>query len=267
LRSTHARELASVASEAFDFVEVHPENYVGRGGVFRRLLDEAAERWPVRVHGLTLGLASSEPFERSYVAELKSFLDRFRVPYYSDHLCLCAGRNAHLYDLLPVPWTSAQVATTVQRLRELSDALERPVAVENVSYYATGLGDPVDEATIIAEIVHQADAALLLDVNNVYVNARNHGFEARDYLARLPLDRVAHIHVAGHLIRPDGLRIDTHGEAICDDVYTLIGEVAARTAAPILLERDGNIPPIAELILEVERLRTVIAPPSVIGAA
>lgn len=248
-------ELGDAALPELRFVEVHPENYVRRGGRFARMLARARERWPILTHGLTLGFGEVEPAEPGYVAQLKRFLEHVEAPWHSEHLCMSSADGVVLHDLLPLPFRADAVRTAVARIRELRDALERPVAIENISYYAHPGYAELEEADFLLEVLDRADAKLLLDVNNVYVNSRNHHFDAARFLERMPAERVVQIHVAGHSQREDGLIVDTHGAAVRDEVYALLEHVLERVGpVPVLLERDQSFPAFPELIGEVQRL-------------
>lgn len=257
-RAALASEILASQPGAIDFIEIHPENYLERGGAFVRRMHEAAERWPVTLHGLTLGLASSQPYDREHVARLKRFVRETGARWYSDHLCMSALGNAHLHELLPLDRNATSLRHAVDRIRELQDALEVPVALENISYYAEPPGSEMPDTEFIAEVLDRADARLLFDVNNLYVNSQNHGFDPLDALAQIPLHRVVQIHVAGHMIRPDGLRVDTHAEPVCDGVFSLLEAVLRQIPdAPVLLERDGNYGALAPLLDELTALRAV----------
>lgn len=250
--------LAEESLPELRFIEVHPENYVQRGGRFASMLERAHARWPVLTHGLSLGFGAVEPAERAYVASLKRFLDSIAAPWHSEHLCFSSADGVMLHDLLPLPFNADAVRTAVQRIRELQDALERPIAVENISYYAHPGARELGELEFLLEVLERADARLLLDVNNVYVNSKNHGFDAQQFLQRLPFERVVQVHVAGHAQRPDGLIIDTHGAAIRDEVCALLEFALERIGpVPVLLERDQSFPAWAELAAEVRRLDVI----------
>lgn len=241
-----------------EWVEVHPENYVDRGGRFEQHLADARARWAIAPHGLSLCFGSTEPFERAYLAKLRAFLDAIDAPWYSDHLCWGAVSGMALHDLLPMPFVRASVEIACARIAEVEDAIGRPVAIENVSYYAHPGAPEMGEVDFVLEVLERSGARLMLDVNNVYVNARNHGLDARAYVDRLPPDRVVQIHVAGHLARPSQPIIDTHAEPICEDVYALLGHTLRRTGpVPVLLERDGNFGELDELLVELRRLRAI----------
>jgi uncharacterized protein (UPF0276 family) len=237
------------------WLEIHPENYVQRGGRFRHMLERARERWPLVTHGLTMGFGAVEPAEDDYVRPLKAFLHEIGAPWHSEHLCFSGSDGVMLHDLLPLPFTRESVATAVARIREARDRLELPIAVENISYYAEAGRSEMSELEFLLEVLEGADAGLLLDVNNVFVNSKNHGFDPMRYIDRMPKERVVQIHVAGHHVRKDALIIDTHGEAVRDEVYELLEYTLRRVGpVPVLLERDQNFPPFAELVAEVERL-------------
>jgi len=260
LRQPLARELFAADLPALRWLEIHPENYLGRGGQYAHLLARARERWPLLTHGLTQGFGSLTPYDPGALAALASFVRELGSPWHSDHLCVASVDGVYLHDLLPVPFTARAIAHIVARVRVLSDALGVPIAVEPISYYAMPPGAPAsyafDEADKLSEILERADARLLLDVNNVYVNARNHGFDARAFIDRLPIARVVQLHVAGHQVRADGFRIDTHAEPVCEEVYALFEYTLRKLGrpVPVLLERDDRFPPFAELAAEVERL-------------
>jgi uncharacterized protein (UPF0276 family) len=240
------------------FVELHPENYVRRGGRFRSLLARACERWPVLTHGLTLGFGAVEPAERAYVRQLNDFLVSIRAPWHSEHLCFSSVDGVMLHDLLPLPLRKEAADTAVLRIRELQAGLDVPVAIENVSYYAHPGQADCTEIEFVLDVLERSGAKLLLDVNNVFVNARNHGFDAHAYLDRIPPERVVQIHVAGHSVRPDGLLLDTHGNAVRDEVYALLEHALRRVGpVPVLLERDQNFPDFSELAAEVRRLHAI----------
>jgi uncharacterized protein (UPF0276 family) len=258
LRQAIAEPLFASELPELRFVEIHPENYVARGGRFATLLERATQRWPVLTHGLTLGFGAVEPAEARYVQQLRDFLDHIKAPWHSEHLCFSSADGVMLHDLLPLPFRHEAVRTAVTRIRELRDGVQRPIAVENVSYYAHPGEREMDEAEFLVEVLERSDAKLLLDVNNVFVNSRNHGFDAARFLDRLPKERVVQIHIAGHSVRPDGLIIDTHGEPVRDEVYDLLEYALRRVGpVPVLLERDQSFPDFAELADEVRRLHAI----------
>lgn len=258
LRGAFADELFEQNPNEVRWVEIHPENYVRRGGRYQALVERASTLWPIVTHGLTLGFGTTERYDPVFVREVRALLDRYNVPWHSDHLCWPGVDGVMLHDLMPLPFTRDAVKNAVQRVREMRDALERPVAIENVSYY---VGPGVAEMTewdFLVEVAERADAKILLDVNNIYVNARNHGFDARTYIDKIPVERVVQMHIAGHLMTSEGFIVDTHAEPICDDVYSLFEYTLARTGpVPVLLERDDKFPTLDELLGEVRRLTAI----------
>lgn len=255
LRYDLATELLDQRPKGVAWVEIHPENYIGRGGRYQEILELAREHWPVVTHGLSTCLGSVEPFERSYLNELGEFLRKLEIPWHSEHLCLGGVDDRYFHDLLPLPFTDEAVRIASQRLTEVRDAIGVPLALENVSYYAPQDPDGLAEADFVVAVLEKADANLLLDVNNIYVNSRNFGFDPKAYIDKIPAERVVQVHVAGHLVRDDGLRIDTHGEPIPDEVYELLDYALRKIGpVPVLLERDNNVPPLHELLAEVDEL-------------
>jgi len=255
LRFDLATELLERRPDSIAWVEVHPENYVERGGRYRQMLEDARREWPVVTHGLSTCLGASERFDRAYLAKLREFLSSIEAPWHSEHLCLGTVGDRYFHDLLPLPFTEEAADVSARRLVEARDAIDRPMALENVSYYAPQSEDGLDEARFVAEVLERADAKLLLDVNNVFVNSRNFGFDPREYIDAVPIERVVQVHVAGHHLREDGLRIDTHGEPVPTEVYELLDYTLRKTGPlPVLLERDTNIPPLDDLLEEVNEL-------------
>ncbi|HJK90954.1 MAG TPA: DUF692 domain-containing protein [Polyangiaceae bacterium LLY-WYZ-15_(1-7)] len=258
LRVDMAQAFLEAKPDDVAFVEVHPENYVARGGRYRQNLARAQDLYPVLTHGLTTCFGQLEPFDATYLAQLKRFLADVDTPWHSDHLCFGGAGGAFAHDLLPIPFTDEALDTVTQRFTEVRDAIDRELAFENVSYYAPMSADPLDEARFCVEVLERADAKLMLDVNNVFVNSRNFGFDPKAWIDLVPPERVVQMHVAGHLVRDDGLRIDTHGEPIPEGVYELLDYTLRRTGPrPVLLERDNNIPSLGELLAEVRRLNAI----------
>jgi len=255
LRYDLATELLERRPDAVSWVEIHPENYVDRGGRYEEMLELARRDWPVVTHGLSTCLGALEPFDAGYLRQLGSFLSELEIPWHSEHLCLGGVDGRFFHDLLPLPFTEEAAAVASRRLTEVRDTIGTPLALENVSYYAPQGADGLEEASFVVEVLEQADAKLLLDVNNIYVNSRNFGFDPKAYIDKIPKERVVQIHVAGHHVRDDGLRIDTHGEPVPDDVYELLAYTLRKVGpVPVLLERDNNIPPLDTLLAEVDSL-------------
>jgi uncharacterized protein len=247
------------APPALRWLEIHPENYLARGGRYASLLARARDRYPLLTHGLTMGFGALAPFEPSYLGALRTLLHDLRVPWHSDHLCFAQVDDVYLHDLLPLPLNEEAIAIAVQRIGEAQDALGVSIAIEPISWYARPPDSSLEEAQFIGEIVARSGAKLLLDVNNVYVNALNHGFDARGFIDELPLEQVVQLHIAGHHVRSDGKRIDTHAAPISEPVYELLDYTLRKLARPlpVLLERDDDFPPFEELAREIERLDAI----------
>lgn len=258
LRAPLVDDLLDAAPPELRFVEVAPENYIARGGRYPADLRRAAARWPVVTHGLSMSLGGVGPLDRGYLDRLRVFLRDIGSPWHSDHLSFGVVGGVALHELCPIPFTRAAAEHVAARVREAQDALGLPMAVENITYYAVP-GSEMDEGDFIGEVLRASGCKLLLDVNNVYVNAKNHGFDPHAVLSKLPLAEVVQIHVAGHDASDPELAIDTHAEAISDGVYSLLEWTLARTGPlPVLLERDDDFPPWSELCDEVRRLDGIV---------
>ncbi|RMG99654.1 MAG: DUF692 domain-containing protein [Deltaproteobacteria bacterium] len=257
LRSRYLERVAEGALEGVvDFLEISPENFMHRGGRSHALLERIADRHPILSHGLMLSLGGTGPFDPAYLDTLRDFLSRTGSPWHSDHLCFSGLEGTLLHDLLPVPFSTASARHVAERVMRVRDHLGRPMAVENISWYAHGGASDRDEAEFIAEVCGRADCGLLLDVNNCWVNAKNHGTDVMDFLSKVPLDRVIQIHVAGHERYDDDLYVDTHGARAEPRVHELLAWVVERTGpVPVLLERDNNLPPLEELVDELAGIR------------
>ena len=241
----------------FDFLECAPENWIGVGGRLGDAFAELASRHPITCHGLSLSLGGFAALDDTFLGRVRRFLDEHRVAFYSEHLSYCAD-DGQLYDLLPIPFTQEAVEHVAARIRRVQDVLGRRIAVENVSYYAAP-HPAMDEADFVNAVLERADCDLLLDVNNVYVNAINHGYDPLAFIARMPADRVASFHVAGHFDEAPDLKIDTHGAAVNDEVWRLLSAAYTRFGArPTLLERDFNFPPWAQLQGELATIRRLM---------
>lgn len=254
LRRALLQETRSAAPGAFDFLECAPENWINVGGRLGDVFAEVASRTPLACHGLSLSLGGFQPLDPVFLGQLRTFLETHRVVMYSDHLSYC-GDAGYLYDLLPIPFTETAVRHVAARIRAVQDALGRRMAVENVSYYAAPF-QSLSELQFVTAVLAEADCDLLLDVNNVFVNSVNFGYDPRAFIDGLPAARVAGIHVAGHFDEAPDLKIDTHGAAVADDVWSLLDYTYARVGVrATLLERDFNFPPFAQLLAEVARIR------------
>jgi uncharacterized protein (UPF0276 family) len=258
LRPPHYEAL-STTDRQIDWLEFIPENYVARGGGHPRRLRECAERWQVVPHGVSLSLGGPDPFDRDYILGLKRLLDEIDAPYYSDHLCYARLGGVNLHDLLPLPFSEAAVRHAAARIKELADRLERPVVVENISYYAVMPGSEMDEPSFVAAVVEEADCGLLLDVNNIHVNARNHGEDAMAQMRRFPLERIAHVHLAGYELEPDGRALDSHCGPAEDEVWAMYEAlIAERGPVPTLFEWDTRLPELERVLDEADRARSVL---------
>jgi uncharacterized protein (UPF0276 family) len=253
LRRSFIDAAAERAPQAVDFWEIAPENWIGVGGRFGRLLRSLTERFPFVCHGLSLSIGSPAPLDRAFLGRIRDFLDLHGIRAYSEHLSYCSD-DGHLYDLMPIPFTVEAVHHVAARVRQVQDILGRRIALENVSYYAAP-GQEMAEIEFVNAVLTEADCDLLLDVNNIYVNSINHGYDPVAFLEALPGERVVYAHVAGHYIEAEDLRVDTHGADVIDPVWDLLEHAYRRFGVfPTLLERDFNIPPLAELAGEVAEI-------------
>ncbi|HDS1679710.1 TPA: DUF692 domain-containing protein [Pseudomonas putida] len=256
LRRSLMPELLALDAGAVDFLECAPENWIGVGGAFGRGLAQLAERFPLACHGLSLSLGGSLPLDRELLEQIRRFLDHHQVHLYSEHLSYCSD-DGHLYDLLPLPFTEASVRHVSARIRQVQDVLQRRIAIENISYYAAPY-QAMEELAFIRAVLDEADCELLLDVNNVFVNACNHGYDALAFLQGLPVKRVTGMHLAGHHDEAPDLKVDTHGAAVKPQVWALFASACERFGIqPTVLERDFNYPSMDELLAEVAHIRTV----------
>ena len=254
-----AEELLGAEKSHASFLEIAPENYLGVGGKRKRWLHEAAEKWPIVCHGLCSDLAGRGEFDEPFMAELKGFLEQMGARWYSDHLCLTHVGGAEVHELIPLAFNEETLQRAATRIARVQEYLDLPLAVENVSAYGEMPQGTMEEAEFVSAIVEEADCRLLLDVNNVYVNAHNFGFDGREYIEALPLDRVVEIHMAGH-IEEEGLLLDTHSQPIDETVFDLFRVALEKRPhrPPVLLERDGNFPPLSELEAEMKQLLEII---------
>jgi len=254
LRRGLLRELRDTDTSDFDFLEVAPENWIGVGGRFGRQFKAYAERFPLLCHGLSLSIGSPGALDIEFLGEVRKFLDRYNVRCYSEHLSYCSD-DGHLYDLMPIPFTESAVGYVAERVKRVQDVLERRIVLEHVSAYVAQ-SEELSEIEFVNAVAQEADCDLLIDVNNVYVNSINFGFDAREYISGLPSERIAYGHIAGHFVEADDLRVDTHGSAIIDAVWALLDHAyAVHGTFPTLLERDFNFPGLVELKAEVEQVK------------
>ncbi|WP_286247725.1 DUF692 domain-containing protein [Pseudoalteromonas sp. MM1] len=251
LRREMLDELLVHIPKQIDFMEVAPENWLKLGGRFKKQFKTLTDANNFVCHGLSLSIGSPEPLDIDFVKSLKTFFDQHNIKLFSEHLSYCSGKG-HMYDLMPIPFTEDAIAHVVPRIKQVQDILERQIAIENVSYYAAP-GQQLSELEFTNAILEQADCKLLLDVNNIYVNSINHGYNADAFLLGLPTNRIAYGHVAGHYNEADDLIVDTHGADVIDPVWDLLDKAyQAHGVFPTLLERDFNIPSINTLTKELD---------------
>ncbi len=251
LRRSMIGSLADQIPQQVDFWEVAPENWIGVGGRYGKRLRELTEKFPFICHGLSLSIGGPSPLDEAFLHRLKRFFKEHRICYYSEHLSYCSD-DGHLYDLMPIPFAEEAVHYVANRIRYVQDILERRIAVENVSYYVTP-GKHMEEIDFLNAVLQEADCDLLLDVNNVYVNSINHRYDAEAFLRGLPAERIRYIHVAGHYQEAEDLIVDTHGADVIDPVWRLLEKAYQHFGViPTLLERDFNLPPLIELLQEVD---------------
>ena len=241
-----------------DWLELVPENFIDVGGRTRTVVEACAARWPLASHGVALSIGGPDPVSLPYTRGLRTLLDDLAIGSFSDHLCYSSVRGIELHDLLPLPFTDEAVRWCAERARRAADLVGRPLILENITYYATMPGGTMSEGEFVSAVLDGADCNLLLDVNNVYVNAMNHGREPLDVLLELPLARTKEIHIAGH-VREGDLLLDTHGAAVAPGVWELLREAIARVGdVPVLLEWDTDIPALDRVLDEADRAREIV---------
>ena len=250
---------ASIAN--INFVEIAPENWIGAGGKAEADLAWFVEHYPIACHGLCLSLGGPDPLNTSFLKQVKQFLSANKIPLYTEHLSYCSdiqhGQAGYLYDLLPIPFTEEAVKYVAQRIRQTQDILGQRIAVENTSFYVAAPISTMDEITFLNAVLTEADCNLHLDINNIYVNSVNFSFDGHEFLRQIPRERIVYSHIAGHLQVGRDVLVDTHGEAIIDPVWALLEEAYKLFGTfPTLLERDTNIPPLAKLMQEVNKIAT-----------
>ena len=257
LRTVHYGTILE-QSPAVDWFEILSENYMQTQGRPLQFLDRIAERYPIAMHGVSLSIGSTDPLDRAYLTELKALRNRTRARWVSDHLCWTGAMGKNTHDLLPLPYTEEALRHVAERVRIVQDFLEAPLALENPSTYVEFEGSTMTEWHFLAELAREADCALLLDVNNVYVSAYNHGFEPGEYLAAIPFDRVVQMHVAGHTNYGTHI-VDTHIGPVIDPVWALLGDAYRRTGGTsVLLEWDAEIPSFEATHAEALRAKAFI---------
>ena len=258
LRTDHYERIVAERPPV-DWFEVLTENYLVDGGKPLHYLDRIRADYPMVMHGVSLSIGSTDALNTDYLVQLKALADRIEPVWISDHLCWTgvAGRNLH--DLLPLPYTEEAIDHVAQRVEQVQDYLGRPILLENVSSYLTWRDSDLPEWEFLSAVAEQADCLILLDVNNIYVSAHNHGFDPQDYLRGIPVERVRQFHLAGHSYNGE-LIIDTHDHPVCDPVWSLYADAVARFGeVSTMIERDADIPPLAVLLEELDEARRLAA--------
>ena len=254
LRRSLCEPLSSVSLEQVQFMEVAPENWINVGGRYGAALRRYTEKFPFVIHGLSLSIGSPSGLDWDLLRSIKRFMSEHSIRCYSEHLSFCSD-SGHLYDLMPIPFTEEAVDYVAQRIIQIQDFLGERIAMENVSYYAAPQQE-MSEIEFLNAVLAKADCNLLLDVNNIFVNSINHSYDPYKFLKALPGERIAYGHIAGHYEEAEDLRVDTHGADVIDPVWQLLDAAYKHFGVfPTLLERDFNIPPVDELLVEVEQIR------------
>ncbi|MBL4684513.1 MAG: DUF692 domain-containing protein [Nannocystaceae bacterium] len=257
LRHPHFGDILET-SRRIDWLEVVPENFVGIGGTASRVLDDCLERWTMVSHGVSMSIGGPDALDEDYLRGLRQLCDRMETPFYSDHLCYSAIDDIQMFDLLPLPFTDEAVEHAGKRIRHVADRLERDMVIENITYYATMPGSRLTEGEFVHGVVETADCGLLLDVNNVYCNAINHGRDPVESLFALPWQRAKQVHLAGFLEEESRL-LDDHGSPVADGVWALYRTLLERAGPiPTLIEWDTNIPDLDRVIDEADRARAIM---------
>lgn len=254
LRRDFFNEVLDTPDLAVDFMEIAPENWLQFGGKQGRQLRTLTERTPFVCHGLSLDLGGMKPLDMDYLKALKSFFAEHEIRAYTEHLSYC-GDSGHLYDLMPIPFTEEAVFYVADRIRQVQDVLEQKIGIENVSFYAMPTNQ-MSEQEFVTAVLNEAGCELLFDVNNTYVNSINHQYDAQKYMQSMPSERMVYLHMAGHFDEAEDLKIDTHGQPVKQQVWDLLEQTyQTHGLIPTLLERDFNIPPLQELLAEIEQIR------------
>ena len=249
-------DILPILPSEVDFWEVAPENWIPLGGAYQRKFQQAISQAPFTTHGLSLSIGSTDKLDVGFVKSIKQFLDANNIALYSEHLSYCSGQG-HMYDLMPIPFTSEAVYHVVERIKQVQDIIERPLVLENVSYYMAP-NQTLLEIEFLNAVLAESGAFMLLDVNNVYVNSVNHGYDAYDFIDKLPSNKIVYGHIAGHFDEAPDLKVDTHGADGIEPVWALLDH-AYRTHGvfPTLLERDFNLPLLGHLLDEVRRIKAI----------
>ncbi|MSP27264.1 MAG: DUF692 domain-containing protein [Methylococcales bacterium] len=253
LRRSFLSEIVGAPPKEVGFYEVAPENWMTIGGKYGKQFRAMTEHFDFVCHGLSLSIGSTDPLDEQFVRDLKQFMREHDIKFYSEHLSYCS-KDGHLYDLMPIPFTSEAVHHVAARIRRVQDILEHKIAIENVSYYAVP-SQEMTEIDFFNAVIAEADCDVLLDINNIYVNSVNHCYDAEAFLKAMPAHRVAYAHIAGHYVEAEDFLVDTHGADIIDPVWKLLAKAYQLYGVfPTLLERDFNLPVLSELVKEVQTI-------------
>lgn len=258
LRPTHLGAIAQASDDVVDFFEVIVDNVVSTAELPRDNLRRVAARFPVCGHAVSLNVLGTDPLDTAHIARIANAVTTFGMPFLTDHLCFTATAGVQHHDLLPAPGRRSLVSWAGQRIRALQALLPVPFGIENASSYLRYDGDDLSEWAFLTAVLEEADCGLLLDVNNIVVSAHNHGFSPSAYLDAIPWTRVLAVHIAGHEVRPDGLRHDTHNRPVDDEVWDVYADAWRRGGPfPTVLEWDDDIPPFADVVHHLQRARAV----------
>jgi len=260
LRTEHYEDILEQKPKEIDWLEIISENYMVDGGKPLYFLDAIREHYPMVMHGVSMSLGTTDPIDYDYLKKLKQLMQRIEPMWFSDHLCWTGVDHKNMHDLLPLPYTEEAVNHLADRISRVQDFVGRQMLIENLSSYVTYSDDVMTEWEFLSAISEKADCYLLLDVNNIYVSSFNHKFDPIEYLEGIPAERVWQHHLAGHT-NEGNLIIDTHDQDIIDPVWALYEETAKRLGpVSTMIERDGNIPPLADVLVELERARSIATP-------
>ena len=256
-QNQESSQQSSIAN--INFFEIAPENWINAGGKYAEQLAWFTERYPIVCHGLCLSLGGPDPLNIGFLKQVKSFLSTHKIPLYTEHLSYCSdiqqGKAGYLYDLLPIPFTEEAVQYVAARIRKTQDILEQKIAIENASFYVAAPISTMDEITFLNAVLSEADCNLHLDINNIYVNSVNFGFNPSEFLRKIPAERIVYSHIAGHYQESENLLVDTHGADVVDPVWALLEQAYALFGTfPTLLERDTNIPKLPILMREINKI-------------
>lgn len=258
LRHEHLDDIIA-DSPAFRWFEIIAEDFIGMGGRVGEKFEEIRRRYPVICHGVGMSIGSTDPLDREYLAELKRLIERIDSPWFSDHLCFTMVDHTNLENLIPLPFTSEAVNNIASRVKAVQDAIGRPFLLENVTRYVTVSDREMPEVEFINRILDEAGCGLLLDVTNVCLNAKYHGYNPFKFIDALPLERVGQMHLAGWTIEKDGSFIDSHDAAVPDEVWNLFRYVIERTGmSSVVIERDKYLPSVSELLSEAGKADTIM---------